>query len=115
MSNNKLDDIKKAMFMVGGVLATWAVYTTFMKTPKVKAAGDDPPRSLFMQNIPWATSKGPIGSKGYTQLIEEYFQDQNQKSFCVRAPGFHPILRTVDPRVIKETFSCPYSWIKNPE
>jgi len=112
MLNNTPNDVKKAMFLTGGIITAYALWAAFCKPPALKAAGTDPPKSIFLKHLPWLQSKGPIGSKAYTQLIEDYYQSQNQKSFCIQIPSRAPILRTVDPLVIKEVFSCPYKWRK---
>jgi len=108
------DNIKKTLSIGAGVFGTYAAYKIIraLIPAAVEAPGKTPPGSLLWGNLSWASSKGPVGSKGYSELFEGYFEEQNQKSFWTVHPYSHPSLHTVDPVVIKEAYSCPYKWTK---
>jgi len=114
MQSEKYERTKQALTAAVGVLSIYTVYATFLKPVAFKAPGKEPPKSILTKHLSWFLSKGPFLMNGYARLIEDYFQEQNWKSFWTFIPGKYPTLETVDPVVIKETFSCPYKWTKTP-
>jgi len=114
MQIEKYEQTKKALIAAVGVLSIYTVYATVLKPADFKAPGKEPPKTLFTKHLSWFLSKGPFAMSGYARLIEDYFQEQNWKSFWTFVPGVLPTLQTVDPVVIKEAFSCPYKWTKSP-
>jgi len=108
------DNIKKTFFVTAGAIGTYATYKIIRSLipAAVEAPGKTPPGSLLWGNLTWASSNGPVGSKGYSEIFESYFEEQDWKSFWTVHPYNTPSLHTVDPLVIKEAYSCPYKWTK---
>jgi len=108
---------KKYFFISAGAIVAYVIFKIIQankNAPKLEAPGAEPPKSWFLKHVPWFASRGGFYSKEHADLIEEYFEEQNHKSFWTIIPFRRATLNTVAPEVIEDIYADHERWTKDP-